>query len=154
MVCSVLFQLILRLRDSQALLRRSNEENATALKQYEEFFIWIWNFFTEDEGIFTGANFGRRCLSLECLTELVGTFGDLSIFRVKSDNLKYLSWLSDTYENNKIHASEILLKLPIPAFKVITVHEQHKHEQNLYFLFFVLFYIRRKQCVKNFSMNL
>jgi len=74
----------------------------------------------DDEGLFIGANFGRRCQALECLVELLNVFNDFSMFGVQSDddNLRYINWLSDSYENNKIRALEILEKMPLPGFQV------------------------------------
>lgn len=117
MIC-IYFQLILRLNASQALLKRKGD--LQPLENYAKFFEWMWTFFTEDEGLFTGANFGRRCQSLECLSNLVEIFPDLSLFGVQPDNsnLKYLTWFIDSYENNKACALEVLLKIPIPAFEV------------------------------------
>jgi len=105
-----------RVRDSRALIVRNRD--SVNLKNYDEFFKWLWQCFTEEEGLFPGANFGRRCQALECLIELITVF-DLSSLNVLSTNgLKYLRWMSDSYENNKAMAFRILEKMDIPELQV------------------------------------
>jgi hypothetical protein len=115
------FQLLKRLKDSLALVKR--QRNTEDLKNYEEFLPWLWRFFAEEEGLFVGANFGRRCLSLECLAVMVNVFSDFSVFGIHPEpsNMKYLVWFHDTYENNKIKALEILEKMPLPSFDVSVI---------------------------------
>ena len=111
-------QLLKRLRDSKALIIRNKDE--INLKNYEDFFQWLWTCFAEVEGLFPGANFGRRCQALQCLSELV-TYFELKTLNIKiSNGLKYLRWFNDSYENNKMMAFAILEKIYIPELEVRT----------------------------------
>lgn len=53
------------------------------------------------------------------MAELSQTFSnDFTIFGVsKSGNTKYLTWLTDSYENNKIQALDIILRMPMEEFE-------------------------------------
>lgn len=111
------------MKDSQNLLKRQERKDVSCtekLQAYKDFFVWLWTFLTEDEGLFDGANFGRRCQALDCLWELTNEFSDFSLFGLGAEpgNTKYLIWLIDSYENNKARALEILAKMPIPCFQV------------------------------------
>lgn len=82
------------------------------LKNYHDFFQWLWKAFTSELGLFPGANFGRRCQSLDCLAELLNHF-DYKLLGVNNQNFEFLRWFNDSYENNKIMAFKILEKIPI-----------------------------------------
>ncbi|ODN04552.1 Thyroid adenoma-associated protein [Orchesella cincta] len=110
-------KLVRRLRDGESVAKRKKETEV--VRQYEDFLKWLWNFFTEDEGLFYGANFGRRCQALECLSELTEHFSSFESFGItrESDNSKYLRWLTDSYEHNKIQAMEVIVRMPIKEFE-------------------------------------
>jgi len=109
------------MRDGISTLTRLKD--ISNLKLYHEFLKWLWNFFTMDGNVvaFMFANFARRCQCFDCLFELVTTFEDMSLFgldRTSAINNKYLAWLWDTYENNKIVALNVLQRIPIDIFSV------------------------------------
>ncbi|CAL8123751.1 unnamed protein product [Orchesella dallaii] len=110
-------KLVRRLRDGESVARR--KKDMEVVQSYLDFIKWLWHFFTEEEGLFYGANFGRRCQALECLSEFTETFSTFELFGItrESDNCKYLRWLTDTYEHNKIQALEVLVRMPIKEFE-------------------------------------
>jgi len=100
-----------RLRDSRNLLVRNRD--AINLGNYCNFFAWLWNFLTVEEGLFPGANFGRRCQSLEFLSTLLDTF-DVETLKLplqSNEDVRSLRWMFDTYEHNKKLVFPILMKL-------------------------------------------
>jgi hypothetical protein len=113
---SLPLQMLRRLKDGRALILRNKD--AVNLKNYDDFIQWLWDCFAEEEGLFPGANFGRRCQALECLAELASAL-DLKALKINmSKGVKYLRWFNDSYENNKRLAFRILESIHIPELEV------------------------------------
>ncbi|CAG7836609.1 unnamed protein product [Allacma fusca] len=109
-------KLMRRLKDGRSFCKRKKQ--GQNLENYDKFLEWLWLFFTR-EGLFVGANFSRRCQSLNCLVDLLQNFSVSSFHGAirPEDGLEYLRWLGDSYENNKIAAVEILSQLEMPEFQ-------------------------------------
>lgn len=106
----VLFQLLLRMKESQfSVAVRNNESlNITITKSYSEFQQWFSSYCFYN--LFYGTNFARRNFFLESLRHIQLCLSPTDIIGLnESKNISVLlSCIHDTYEQNKILAKDIL----------------------------------------------
>lgn len=128
---SLMFQFLTRFKDSSPILQRkvdqlekkglSAAEEKKLLTGYNEFCEWLMNFCMKN--LFPGASFSRRVSSLYILNlcKTLNLQPD-SINTVDNGRI-LLSCLSDTYEENKVSAVQLIAgnSTMLPEFQVITV---------------------------------